>query len=226
MERRPGLANIPTMGFLLTIGASAIGLASRAPLAEEPKSVVLASPTQPDGARPDGCRSSSTKNGSFADWRVTRVEAGLMVTELGRIAEEDRYPICVVDAVTARNFELTIVMVPLDGIMDQAGGVIFRLVDDADYYLVRVNALEGDVRFFRVVAGVRTEIAGVAAAVLRGTHHVLGVKAFDDHFSVMLDGRPLFETIDDRFPKAGRIGIWSKSDSLTLFGNIEFREHD
>lgn len=149
-----------------------------------------------------------------------------MVTESARVEEENHFPICVVDMTTVRNFDMSVILIPMDGVVDQAGGLIFRLVDDADYYLVRLNALERDVRFFRVEGGVRTEIMGVEANVQRGTHHLLRVKSFDDRFTVTLDGRPLFEARDDRFPAAGRIGIWSKSDSLTLFGELELRRDD
>lgn len=226
MRRRAPLALGLKVVLILGACSSIAGLASNAVRGDELRTIALASPKSADGAPPDGCRSSSTGKGSPAHWQITSAEGTAMVTEGARVEEENRFPICVVDTATARNFDLSAVLIPMDGVVDQAGGLIFRLVDDADYYLVRLNALERDVRFFRVEGGVRTEIMGVEATVLRWTHHLLRVTAFDDRFAVKLDGRLLFEARDGRFPAAGRIGIWSKSDSLMLFGELELRRDD
>ena len=48
---------------------------------------------------------------------------------------------------------------PISGRVDQAAGLIFRVQDSANYYILRANALEGNVTF--------TSTPAVAAACLR-----------------------------------------------------------
>jgi hypothetical protein len=44
--------------------------------------------------------------------------------------------------------------------VDEAGGIVVRLSTADDYYVARANALENNVRFYRVVKGKREQLAG------------------------------------------------------------------
>jgi hypothetical protein len=41
-------------------------------------------------------------------------------------------------------------------------------------------------------------------------------------FTVAFDGKKLFEVEDDTFTEAGRIGLWTKADSVTRFDDFRF----
>jgi hypothetical protein len=39
---------------------------------------------------------------------------------------------------------------------------------------------------------------------------------------VHLNGQPLFTVEDSTFPGAGRVGVWTKADSVTRFDDFSF----
>ena len=40
--------------------------------------------------------------------------------------------------------------------------------------------------------------------------------------TVTFDGKPVIETTDDSFSEAGKVGLWTKADSVTLFDDFTF----
>ena len=139
-----------------------------------------------------------------------------------------RFPLAIYQPVTAKNVEVTLRFKPLAGRVDQAGGIALRVTSPNDYYLVRANALEDNVRFYRIVKGRREQLATADVKVASGQWHTLGLKAENDRFTVTFDGKPLHSTNDRTFPGAGRIALWTKSDSVTRFDQIDVQvfRHD
>ena len=43
-------------------------------------------------------------------------------------------------------------------------------------------------------------------------------------FRVIYNGKQLFEVEDSTFSDAGKIGLWTKADSVTLFDEINYGE--
>jgi hypothetical protein len=86
--------------------------------------------------------------------------------------------------------------------------------------VARANALEDNVRFYRVVKGKRQQIAGANIKVSANTWHGLVLRAEADRFAVSYDGRELFSAQDRTFPDAGKVALWTKADSVTHFDTI------
>ena len=115
---------------------------------------------------------------------------------------------------------------PVAGKVDQAGGIAIRLKSANDYYVVRANALEDNVRFYRVVGGKREQLAGTNIKVASKIWHVLRLVAKGDRFTVSLDGQELFTATDRTFSSTGSVGLWTKSDSVTWFESLEIKSLD
>ena len=62
-----------------------------------------------------------------------------------------------------------------DGKADQAGGLVFRYKDNNNYYVLRANALENNVRLYSVVNGNRRQIGGKNTKVTPKEWHLLKV---------------------------------------------------
>ena len=115
---------------------------------------------------------------------------------------------------------------PISGREDQAGGAVWRWRDADNYYVARANALEDNVVAYRVVGGRRISITpvgtpdgtyGVKAKVASGVWHTLRIEFQGAEAVVIYDGSRLFTVRDDSFREAGKIGVWSKADSVTEF---------
>jgi hypothetical protein len=112
---------------------------------------------------------------------------------------------------------------PVSGTIDRAGGLAVRLADANNYYVARANALEDNVRFYRVVKGKREELAGANLKVSSGEWHELVLKAEGERFTVGFDGKTLFTATDRTFAGAGRVALWTKADSITSFADIDIK---
>jgi len=120
---------------------------------------------------------------------------------------------------------------PVSGREDQAGGVVWRWRDADNYYVARANALEDNVVAYKVVSGRRISLApvgtsqgtyGVKAKVAGGVWHTLRIEFQGAEAAVIYDGGRLFTVRDDTFRDAGKVGVWSKADSITEFESLQF----
>lgn len=205
---------------LISLGLVAT-LSTRA--AAEPKAVALASAAVAVGAAPDQCRQALVGQGGPPAWRVMRAAsdgAGAIIAETSRSSVDYRYPACIFDQLKASDVELSVEFTARDGRVDRAAGLIFRVKDDRNYYVVRANALEDNVNLYRVVDGRRIEFAGAHLPVASGKTQSLRVRVTGDLITVFLNGARAFEAKDKTFTGAGAVGLWSKADSLVEFGNF------
>jgi hypothetical protein len=118
------------------------------------------------------------------------------------------------------------------GSNDRAAGVVWRARDANNYYVVRANALEDNVVLYKTVNGVRSALDivgrkggyGVAVPVPANRWHSLRIEFKGSRFSASYNGNPLFEVEDSTFRNAGKLGLWTKADSVTLFDQITYSE--
>jgi hypothetical protein len=167
-----------------------------------------------------------TGQGGPATWAVvtdTSASGGLAIEQTSTDTADYRFPLAIYRPLPAGNVDVTIRFKPVAGKVDQAGGIAVRLSDADNYYVVRANALEDNVRFYRVVQGRREQLEGVNTKVAPNEWHQLGLLAEGERFTVTFDGKPLFTATDRTFAGAGKVALWTKSDSVTRFDRIEIK---
>jgi hypothetical protein len=167
--------------------------------------------------------SARTGQGDAGRWVVLAdpsADTGRVIAQTSRDRTDYRFPLVIYQPFSARNVEVTVRFKPVAGEVDQAGGIIVRAAGADDYYIVRANALEDNVRFYRVVKGRRIQIAGANTKVASGVWHTLSLRAEGDRFTVGYDGKQLFSAEDRTFAAAGQVGLWTKADSVTHFDKI------
>ena len=212
--RRSALA-----GLALVAAAACAGLGATA-TAQAPRAVrdfedVAA------GVPPAGFTSALTGGGGPVRWVVLEDPSSpagpKVLAETSRDRTSDRFPLAILDGFEAPDVAASVRFKPVSGTVDQAAGLVVRLRDPRNYYIARANALENNVRLYRVVDGRRTQFAGVDVRVPRDRWQALGLRAEGERFEVSLNGRTLFSATDRTFAGAGRVGMWTKADSLTHF---------
>jgi 3-keto-disaccharide hydrolase len=153
---------------------------------------------------------------------------GKALAQLSTNMADFRFLVAMYKPVTAANVEVTTRCKPMSGQSDQACGVIVRATDAGNYYIARANALEGNVRFYRVRDGQREQLASAEGIKIeREQWHTLTLHARDDRFTVFFNDKPLHVTKDstpEPRPADGRVGLWVKSDSVTYFDRLEIRK--
>ena len=175
------------------------------------------------GLEPENFTFWRTGQGDPAEWRVVADPSaadGKAIAQTSKDKTDYRFPLAVYRPISAKNVEVTLRFKPVGGSVDQAGGIAVRLSTADDYYVVRANALEDNVRFYRVISGRREQIKGVDIKVASGQWHTLGLRAEGDKFTVSFDGKAMFTAEDKTFAEAGKVALWTKADSITHFDNI------
>jgi hypothetical protein len=178
------------------------------------------------GAPPAGFDFARTGQGGPGRWTVAAdpsASAGRAIEQTSADTTDYRFPLAIYGAASARNVDVSISFKALSGKVDRAGGIAVRLTDADNYYVVRANALEDNVRFYRIVKGRREQLEGANLKVSANEWHQLGLRAEGDRFTVTFDGKQLFTTSDKTFAGAGKVALWTKADSVTRFDRIEIK---
>jgi hypothetical protein len=204
--------------------AAATATVASASAAQNGPGVVPLAPAQPDGL-PADFQMARTGKGASAAWNVVADSnaQGQLLVQTSTDQTDYRFPRAIYNGVTAANVEVTVRFKAVGDRIDRAGDIAARLADPDNYYVLRANALEDNVKFYRVVQGSRREIHGVSAKVTSDHWHTLSLRAEGDRFTVGFDGATLFMATDRTFAGAGEVALWTKADSVTQFDGLTVR---
>jgi len=158
---------------------------------------------------------------AFAPLAATAKTAGggSVLAQTSQDATNERYPMFIYDGEKFRNLRFTTQFKLVSGGTEQMAGVVFRFQNTSNYYVVRVSGLGKNIRFYKVVNGMRSDPIGPTCELTPGTWHQLAVQCDGNQITVWLDGRPVMPTLGDNTFAEGRIGFWTKSDAVSYFAN-------
>jgi len=217
--------SLPIIRSKIAATAAALAFASASAF-PQPGATMIPIEKMTVGAVPADFELARTGQGAVGQWIFVEDASapGLRVIEQVNTDRTDyRFPLAIYRPITAKNVEVSLRFKPVAGQVDQAGGIAVRLASPDDYYLVRANALEDNVRFYRIVKGRRQQLATANVKVAPGVWHTLSIKAEDDRFTVSFSGKQLHATADKPFSGGGRVALWTKSDSVTRFDQINIQ---
>ena len=115
------------------------------------------------GLPPDGFTFWRTGDGDVGEWLVLKdptAISGQAIAQTTKDPTDYRFPLAIYKPMSVENVDVMVRFKPIAGNVDQAGGNVVRLTTPDDYYVVRANALEDNVSFYRVVKGQREQIKG------------------------------------------------------------------
>lgn len=175
-------------------------------------------------APPDGFSFGRTGKGAQGKWVIKAEKdapsGGNVLAQVDADSTDFRFPVAIANEPTLADLRLSVRCKPVSGKVDQGCGLIFRAADPDNYYVTRANALENNVRLYHVVKGVRKQFAGWNGTIKSGTWHELRVDAKGDHFEVYFDGQKVIDANDKTFTNAGKVGLWTKADSVIYFDDL------
>src|SRR5262245_58238592 len=218
--------NFHSISSLLTAALAVGALACAAAALAQTGAVTIDLERMTPGAAPADFDFARTGSGAVGQWTVVAdasAASGRAIEQGSTDATDYRFPLAIYKPATAANVEVTLRFKALTGKVDRAGGIAVRVSDADNYYVVRANALEDNVRFYRVVKGRREQLAGADLKVAANVWHMLGLRAQGDRFAVTFNGKELFTASDRTLSAAGRVALWTKADSVTRFDSIAIR---
>ncbi len=173
------------------------------------------------GAPPPGWTATKTGSGT-AKWTIEQDDSAPSKPNVLKQSGQATYPVCIKDDTSLKDGFVEVKFKPISGKEDQAGGVVWRAKDSNNYYIARANALEDNVTIYHTVNGRRTEKKRTNMKVASNQWHTLRVDFQDNHFTVTLDGKKAIDWDDNTFKDAGKVGVWTKADSVTLFDDFTY----
>jgi hypothetical protein len=187
----------------------------------------------PTNEPPAGCVGILGGEGKHGVWKVIRDEVPVtlapispdapktmpanVVAQLSWDATDNRYPMLLLSTNSFGDFTASTQFKMAEGLTEQTAGIAFRLQDERNYFYVRASAIGNNLYFYRVFKGVQSKPIGNNIRFKRGEWHTLAVQCSGPNIHISLDGREALPMLTDPTFAAGKIALWTKSDSITYF---------
>ena len=176
------------------------------------------------GSAPKGWTVTMTGKG-MPKWTVERDDTAPSKGQVLKQSGKATYPLALKQGTRIKDGFVEVRFKAIAGSEDRAAGLVWRAKDANNYYVVRANALEGNVVLYKTVEGKRSALDivgrnggyGVKVPVAANQWHMLRVEFAGSRFKAIFNGKLLFEVEDMTFREPGLVGLWTKADSVTVF---------
>jgi len=183
------------------------------------------------GVAPEGWTATLTGSGD-PKWTVEDDATAPSKSKVLKQSGRATYPLLLKNDTSIKDGFVEVKLKAIAGSQDRAAGIVWRAKDANNYYVTRANALEDNVVLYKTVNGVRSPLDIVGRKGGYGTDikvpaniwHSLRIDFKGARFSVSFNSRQLFEVEDSTFADAGKVGLWTKADSVTLFDEVTYGE--
>jgi hypothetical protein len=184
---------------------------------------------------PPGFRSAVSGQGKPGDWKVildevpsplppltseaTTHSKSPVLAQLAQDTADEHFPLLIYESEVFGDFTLTTRFKTVRGTAEQMAGIAFRIQNETNYYVLRASSLGNTFKFYKVVDGQRGNPIGPQVSIPSGVWQELGVQCEGNRIRCRLNGKELFPPlVDDSFIR-GKIGFWTKSDSVSYFSD-------
>ncbi len=182
---------------------------------------------------PAGFTSVVGGGGKLGDWKIIMDESPSqfppispnapaeskrpVLAQLSRDTTDEHFPMLIYDGAVFGDFTLATRFKIVDGKEEQMAGVAFRIQDEKNYYYVRASSLGKSFVFYKIVDGVRSLPIGAKLEIPKGVWHDLRIECKGTQIRLILNGQEPIPALGDKTFASGRIGFWTKSDSVSYF---------
>ena len=186
---------------------------------------------------PSGFRSTVTASGMPGEWKIIlddvppllaplsskapTVAKRAVLAQLAQDPTDEHFPLLVFEEETFGDFTLTTRFKTVRGVMEQMAGIAFRIQNETNYYVVRASSLGNTFRFYKIVNGQRGTLIGPELPIARGVWHELSIECKGNQIRCQLDAKEVIPPLTDNTFARGKIGFWTKSDSISYFADTK-----
>lgn len=171
-----------------------------------------------------GWRTAETSGtGKTGKWTVAKDDSAPSkpnVLKLETQADGKTYNLCIAEKSSFKDLDLRLRIKSNSGEEDQGGGPIWRCKDENNYYICRINPLEGNFRVYKVENGKRSELKSAKVETKTGQWYEVRAVMVGDKIECYVDGKKHPDATDDTFKDAGKVGLWTKADASSSFDDV------
>ncbi|MGB7767749.1 MAG: hypothetical protein WBN22_02720 [Verrucomicrobiia bacterium] len=192
----------------------------------------------PTNEPPAGFHNALAGGGKPGDWKIVMDEtpsafapltpqAGrtptmtrhAVLAQLSQDPTDERFPMLIYEKETFNDFKLATRFKIVSGVAEQMAGVVFRYQNASNFYVIRASALGHNLRFYKVVNGLRGNLLGPDMDVSTNVWHTLNVQCQGNQIVCQYDDHPVMPPLTDNTFTGGKIGFWTMSDAVSYFGD-------
>lgn len=179
------------------------------------------------GEKPKGFYFDETGRAPDGKWRVVEDEGNKVLGQLDQSRDRNRFALAVVEDSSIEDVQISVRIKAVKGDIDPAGGVVWRYRNSENYLVARLDTSERNIRLYRFVRGnhVQFDVEG-DLDVKAGEWYTLRVEHKGREIKVYLNDDVVIVERDRHFTRPGKVGLWTKADSVIYFDNFEVRDLD
>lgn len=179
---------------------------------------------QPTNVPPSGFTNVLAGGGQPGDWRVLHLpkadeKTEVVLAQVNMDVTDERFPLLIYQGRRFDDFTFTTRFQLVEGVVEQMAGIVFRYQDPNNFYVIRASGLGQNLRFYKVVGGVRSNPIGPTIPFRRGVWYELEITCQGNKIRARLNGRDAVPELTDTSFGIGRIGFWTKSDAVSYFAD-------
>lgn len=176
------------------------------------------------GKTPPAWQVAETKGtGKTGQWTVAADDSAPSrpnVLKLDTQAEDSTFNLLIAEYASFKDVDVRTRIKAISGKVDQGGGLIWRFKDADNYYVCRINPLEGNFRVYKVADGKRKQLETARLDTSSGRWYEVRAVMVGDQITCYVDGKKYLEAKDDTFKDAGMVGLWTKADASSSFDDV------
>lgn len=179
------------------------------------------------GKLPEGWVAAKTGKGEGSIWKIAEDKTsprGAKVLAQTATSPSGLYNLCIFDGARFADLDLSVAFKAVAGKGDQGGGLIWRCLNENNYYVARANPLEDNFRVYKVVQGKRSQLGTIDVEVATAKWHTLRIVHKGERIQCYLNGKLHLDVKDASLKEAGKIGLWTKADAQTYFDDLVVRK--
>jgi hypothetical protein len=182
---------------------------------------------------PSNFVSTVSGEGKIGDWKIVEDELPTTIkplspnapkigkrnvlAQLAQDEADEHFPILLLNDEVFGDFTLTTRFKCVSGKVEQMAGIAFRVQDEKNYYVVRASAAGNSFKFYKFVDGVRSAPIGSDVEIPAGVWHEMTVDCHGNQIRCSINGKEAIPSLTDNSFKYGKMGFWTKSDSVSYF---------
>ena len=187
----------------------------------------------PPSSTPTNFHAALAGSGSPSDWKIVlddvppllapltdraqNVTKRAVLAQTSQDSTDEHFPLFIYDGETFKDFKFTTRFKIVGGVVEQMAGMVFRFQNPSNFYVLRASALGRNVRFYKMVDGIRSDPIGPQLAITTNTWHSLTAEGHGNQITCRLDGQLLMPPLQDNTFASGKVGLWTKSDAVSFF---------
>ena len=149
--------------------------------------------------------------------RAPSVTKRAVLAQTSQDSTQEHFPLFIYDGETFKDFKFTTQFKIVSGVVEQMAGVVFRFQNASNFYVVRASALGRNIRFYKMVDGIRSAPLGPELSIATNLWHTLAVQCRGNQITLWLDDRLVMPALQDNTFAGGKVGFWTKSDAVSYF---------